>query len=156
MAFRWVGVRPFVVALVGVVTILLAPELAGAACDVTYVGPVDGLWQTIANWDANAVPTSVQGACIPAGKGMIVIATGVAATVKNISAASGLQVAAGGSLAIADAVAAGYTNSLADVTVAAGGTVSSAGSGVAISGTAIVNGTLSPNLQLSSGSLSGS
>ena len=130
-------------------------RLAAAACDVNYSGPANGLWQTPGNWDTNLAPTSGQAVCIPAGKGTIMIGAGVAAAAKDITAASGLAIAATGSLAISDTTTVGFPNSVTDLSIASGGTLSSAGSAVSIAGQAVVDGLLSGKVQLASGALSG-
>lgn len=146
--------RGFVVVAMVAAALVISVRPASAVCDVNYTGPADDLWATPGNWDGNAVPTTAQIACIPAGKGTIVIANGVAATVKSITAASGLQVASGGSLAISDATNA-FTNTLVDLAVPAGATVSSAGSGLSTSGQVVVDGTIDANVQVTGGTLDG-
>ena len=130
--------------------------LPPAVIDVNYTGPSNGVWNAAGNWSTSALPTGGQTVCIPPGKGTITIGAGVAALAKDITAASGLAIVATGSLAISDAnTALPHPNTVADLSIAAGGTLSSAGSGVSIAGQAVVDGMFSARAQLVSGSLSG-
>src|SRR5262249_4990690 len=145
------------VLLGAILLVVSGPRLATAACpgDVNYTGPANGLWDTPGNWDANQAPTGAQPVCIPAGKGTITIGAGVAAAAKDITAASGLAIAATGSLSISDSSSAlPFPNSVADLSIASGGTLTSAGSGVSIAGQAVVDGSLASMATLVSGSLS--
>jgi hypothetical protein len=135
--------------------VLVHSRLDAATCDVNYTGPSNGVWNAAGNWSTSALPTGGQTVCIPTGKGTITIGAGVAALAKDITAASGLAIVATGSLAISDATALTYPNVVADLSIAAGGTLSSAGSGVSIAGQALVDGMFSARAQLVSGSLSG-
>ena len=147
--------------LLGVLALVLVhSRLDAATCgvnfDVNYTGPSNGVWNAAGNWSTSALPTGGQTVCIPPGKGTITIGAGVAALAKDINAASGLAIVATGSLAISDAnTALPHPNTVADLSIAAGGTLSSAGSGVSIAGQAVVDGMFSARAQLVSGSLSG-
>ncbi|HEV7730684.1 MAG TPA: hypothetical protein VGR62_00915 [Candidatus Binatia bacterium] len=136
---------------------ILARRPAWAAtCDVNYTGPSSGAWDTPGNWDTNAVPTTAQRACIPSGKGTIVVANGVTATVLNLTSLSGIQVASGGLLTIFDGTA-GFSNSVTDLTVVGPtGIFQTIGSSVAMAGQVVVDGHLTCNVRLDSGSISGS
>lgn len=139
-----------------------APLLA--ACDVNYSGPTNGAWNTAGNWTPSGVPNGSQNACIPSGKGTITIANGVSAAANTITAASGIQIDSGGSLALGDSTPLSFLNSVTDFSVAAGATCTSAGAGLAVAGQFVLDGTVTIThsginadgaTQLNSGSMTG-
>jgi len=131
---------------------------ARAACDVNYIGPANGIWQSNGNWDTAAVPTNAQIACIPAGKGTIGIGNGVDATAKSLQALSRMQIDAGGSLTTTDSTPSAFSDTVTDFVIVAGGTFTVGNAGVAANGTVVLEGAIAGpgSIRLDGGSLRGS
>ncbi|MBI2708754.1 MAG: hypothetical protein HYX34_03565 [Actinobacteria bacterium] len=68
-----------------------APASAGMACDKTFTGATNNLWEDSSNWAPTGVPTSSEGACIPSG---------TAAIVQTSRDVGGVDVASGATLLI--------------------------------------------------------
>jgi Tfp pilus assembly major pilin PilA len=142
---------------------LAGPRLAAAlpACTNNYTGPIDGDWNTAANWTLDAdmtmhqVPTTTDVACIPPGKGTIVVAGFVTALVLDLEAQSALHIQPNGNLAIYDQTAGFFGSQITGLTIDNTSSLSTLGSSLALAGTVVVNGELDAVVRLDSGVLSG-
>jgi RHS repeat-associated protein len=119
--------------------LLVVPGVASAAtCTDTWEGPVEGSWQTPADWSSGAVPTSSDVACVGSGDTVKVTEGAQQAGAVQIE---GTLVVSGGSLEVSDALEASVVSKLA----LSGGT---------LTGSAVV--TVSGELSWTSGTMSGS
>lgn len=144
-------------AVVVAASTLAAPARATLppGCNRTYSGPVNGQWAVFENWTPHGVPVEDELACIPANMGTITVDGAVTAMVSNVIAESPLHILPTGILDITDPTP-GYNSSVTDLTVDALGAFQSiTQNGVAISGDAVIDGTLNGPAELLSGSLGG-
>src|SRR3954452_15643293 len=93
--------------LLAVVAVLCTGSAAhAAACPgsatTTYKGPAGGTWNAAGNWTANALPTTADDACIPAGKGTVDIPAGSTANASLVAALSPIRIHGTATLKIAD------------------------------------------------------
>src|SRR5215468_11965851 len=139
------------------------PRLAAAipACTNNYTGPIDGDWNTPANWTLVAdmtmhqVPTTTDVACIPPGKGTIVVAGPGPALVLDIGAQSALHIQPAVNFAIYDQTAGFFGSQITGLTIDNTASLVTLGSSLALAGTVVVNGELDAVVRLDSGVLSG-
>src|SRR3954447_3815042 len=89
-----------------VVALCAGPPAPAAPCPAsattTYKGAAGGTWNAAGNWTANALPTTADVVCIPAGKGTVDIPAGSTATASLVTALSAIRIHSGATLKIAD------------------------------------------------------
>ncbi|HTA36392.1 MAG TPA: hypothetical protein VK761_06720 [Solirubrobacteraceae bacterium] len=142
--------------------LLAAPGAEASCAEVEYTGPAGGSWQTEGNWSGGKVPTKLQTACIPSGKGTVEVPSGFTAEAKRLAAQSPLKIAATGTLAIAEtAIGAGSESTFAGLDVEANAHLSTAGGWLFLTGEVLLEGEISRSkpvealVRLLSGTLSG-
>lgn len=129
---------PLVLLLALIGALALAPDAGAASCEATYVGDANGLWNRPGNWSGGALPQATQAVCIPAGAGVIRVPKAFTAHARTLRGESGVEILAGGRLALAEAD--GAPSTFEGLVVASGGVLSTIDGPVRISGRAIVDG----------------
>jgi outer membrane protein OmpA-like peptidoglycan-associated protein len=122
-----------------VVFLCVGAGTAYAACDVTYTGSPGGAWNVPGNWSTNALPTTVQNACIPPGDSSVHVPAASTAHARTLSAQSDVRIVGTGELALAD-TATGDVSALVGLDLEAGARLSTGGSSLTLDGTVAIDG----------------